>query len=91
MKRSPPASERARKPSKGPWSVVKAHDDGRAIVYKRGLGEVAAFELAGVMRDRMSDADVGLGWNYVARFAARSRPSKTPLPRGTTSRRRVVL
>lgn len=81
----------ARRQSKGPWSVVKVHDDGRQIVYKRGLPEVAAFDLAGKMRDRMSDADVGLGWNYTARFAARSRPAKTPLPRGTTSRRRVVL
>lgn len=71
--------------------MVKYHDDGRAIVYKRGLPEAAAFELAGHMRDKLSDADVGLGWDYKARFAARSRPSKTPLPRGTTSRRRVVL
>ena len=52
---------------KGVYEVAKVNDDGRELIVRSGLRWEHADAAAGRMRDRMSDADVGAGWNYVAR------------------------
>lgn len=66
VRREREAARAARqRPSKGPWAVMRIHDDGRSEVAKSGLSCEAAATEAGRRRDRMSDAEVGEGWNYV--------------------------
>ena len=50
----------------GLFGVVKEYSDGNQTVVESGMSWEAAEELAGRMRDEMSDHDVGLGMNFVA-------------------------
>jgi len=49
------------------WVVERVNDDGRRKLVRVGLRAETAMELAGRLRDRQSDADVGRGWNVLAR------------------------
>lgn len=50
----------------GRYDVVKVHTDGRRVLVKGGLAWGPADVMAGRLRDRMTDAEVGEGWNYQA-------------------------
>lgn len=52
------------------WSVARVNDDGRFLVMRDRMRAVDAEALAGRMRDRQSDEDVGAGWNVLAFSAA---------------------
>lgn len=55
------------------WTVARVHDDGRAEVVRDKLEHGEAEDVAGQMRDAMSDREVGAGWNYVARRAGKQK------------------
>lgn len=62
---SAPQARRPQKPSRGRWAVIRINDDGRREVAKSGLTYEQAAAEAGRRRDRMPDAEVGEGWNYL--------------------------
>jgi hypothetical protein len=70
--------------------VLKVNDNGKAYVWRKGLPELEADRLAGYQRDHMPDADVGKGWNYLARRARPGSDSPTPLAPGVNLRKRSV-
>lgn len=60
----------------GHWCVLRINDDGRREVYRSNLSATAAEQLAGQMRDRSTDAEVGEGWNYLPRRSGAIDPGK---------------
>ena len=55
------------KATRGPnWRVYRVEADGKRVVIRQYLSPAQAESLAGQMRDRMSDAQVGLGIDYQA-------------------------
>lgn len=50
----------------GAFAVYRVYDDGRKEPVKEWLDWAGAEVLAGSLRDRMTDAECGQGFNYLA-------------------------
>lgn len=61
------------------WAVYRVHDKGKKILVRDGLTTTTAHNIAGRMRDALTDREIGLGWDVQARYAG----MPTKVPRGT--------